>query len=178
MIAMALACEPKILIADEPTTALDVTIQAQIIHLMKELQESIGTAIILITHDLGVVADMAHRVIVMYAGKIVERGALIDIFYHPKHPYTWGLLTSVPRLDESRENDLIPIPGTPPDLLAPPKGCPFAPRCPYVMKVCQENMPAFTEVSSGHEVACWLEHPMAPKVEPPETVRREVEAIE
>lgn len=170
MIAMALACEPKILIADEPTTALDVTIQAQIIDLMKELQEKIGTSIILITHDLGVVADLAQRVVVMYAGQIVETGTLDEIFYQPKHPYTWGLLTSVPRLDSNREDDLIAIPGTPPDLVSPPKGCPFAARCPHAMKVCQEEMPAYTEVSPGHKVACWLEHPMAPEVKPPAAI--------
>lgn len=170
MIAIALVCEPKILIADEPTTALDVTIQAQIIDLMKELQQKIGTSIILITHDLGVVADLAQRLVVMYAGQIVEMGTTNEIFYDPKHPYTWGLLTSVPRLDSDRNNELIAIPGTPPDLIAPPKGCPFAARCPHAMKVCQEEMPAYTEVSPGHKVACWLEHPMAPDVKPPATV--------
>ncbi|MFS8580004.1 MAG: ABC transporter ATP-binding protein [Novibacillus thermophilus] len=170
MIAIALVCEPKILIADEPTTALDVTIQAQILDIMVELQKKIDTAIILITHDLGIVANVAQRVAVMYAGKIVETGTLEEIFYDPKHPYTWGLLTSVPRLDSDRANELVAIPGTPPDLISPPKGCPFAARCPHAMKVCQEEMPADTEVSPGHSVACWLEHPMAPNVKPPAAV--------
>ncbi|WP_054951387.1 ABC transporter ATP-binding protein [Numidum massiliense] len=170
MIAIALACEPKILIADEPTTALDVTIQAQILDLMKGLQRKKKTSVILITHDLGIVADAAHRVVVMYAGKVVETGTINDIFYHPKHPYTWGLLTSVPRLDASRDKPLIPILGTPPDLLSPPKGCPFAARCPYAMTICQEEMPAYSYVSTGHTVTCWLEHPMAPPVSPPETI--------
>lgn len=170
MIAMALACEPNILIADEPTTALDVTIQAQIIGLMKELQRKTGTSIILITHDLGVVANLAQRLAVMYSGQIVEMGTVDEIFYKPKHPYTWGLLTSVPRLDANRADDLVAIPGTPPDLISPPKGCPFAARCPHAMKVCQEEMPAYTEVSPGHKVACWLEHPLAPSVQPPAAV--------
>lgn len=167
MIAIALASEPSILIADEPTTALDVTIQAQIIELMKELQEKTGTAIILITHDLGVVAHIAQRIAVMYAGQIVETGTVKDLFYAPRHPYTWGLLTSVPRLDAARGEELTAIPGTPPNLIAPPKGCPFAARCPHAMKVCQEQAPAETEVSPGHRVACWLEHPLAPRVETP-----------
>ncbi|SFI87015.1 oligopeptide transport system ATP-binding protein [Thermoflavimicrobium dichotomicum] len=167
MIAIALACAPKVLIADEPTTALDVTIQAQIIDLMKDLQKKIKTSIILITHDLGVVADIAERVVVMYAGKVVESGKLEEIFYNPKHPYTWGLLASMPRLDQTSDQELLPIPGTPPDLFKPPKGCPFAARCKHAMKICLEEMPDTTEVSSTHQVACWLTHPMAPKVEPP-----------
>jgi oligopeptide transport system ATP-binding protein len=167
MIAIALACAPKVLIADEPTTALDVTIQAQIIDLMKDLQEKINTSIILITHDLGVVADIADRVVVMYAGKVVESGALDEIFYNPRHPYTWGLMASMPRLNQSRDQELLPIPGSPPDLISPPKGCPFAARCKYAMKICTEQMPETTQVSPTHQVACWLEHPMAPKVEPP-----------
>jgi oligopeptide transport system ATP-binding protein len=167
MIAIALACAPKVLIADEPTTALDVTIQAQIIDLMKDLQEKINTSIILITHDLGVVADIADRVVVMYAGKVVESGSLDEIFYNPRHPYTWGLMTSMPRLNQSRDQELLPIPGAPPDLISPPKGCPFAARCKYAMKICTEQMPETTQVSPTHQVACWLEHPMAPKVEPP-----------
>jgi oligopeptide transport system ATP-binding protein len=156
-----------VLIADEPTTALDVTIQAQIIDLMKDLQEKINTSIILITHDLGVVADIADRVVVMYAGKVVESGALDEIFYNPRHPYTWGLMASMPRLNQSRDQELLPIPGSPPDLISPPKGCPFAARCKYAMKICTEQMPETTQVSPTHQVACWLEHPMAPKVEPP-----------
>jgi oligopeptide transport system ATP-binding protein len=167
MIAIALACAPKVLIADEPTTALDVTIQAQIIDLMKDLQEKINTSIILITHDLGVVADIADRVVVMYAGKVVESGAIDEIFYNPRHPYTWGLMASMPRLNQSRDQELLPIPGSPPDLISPPKGCPFAARCKYAMKICTEQMPETTQVSPTHQVACWLEHPMAPKVEPP-----------
>ncbi|SMP00766.1 oligopeptide transport system ATP-binding protein [Laceyella tengchongensis] len=167
MIAIALACQPKVLIADEPTTALDVTIQAQIIDLMKALQEKTGTSIILITHDLGVVADIADRVVVMYAGKVVESGKLEEIFYQPKHPYTWGLLGSMPRLDLSRDQELLPIMGTPPNLLDPPKGCPFAARCQHAMSICTQEMPELDEVSSTHQVACWLQHPMAPEVKPP-----------
>jgi len=171
MIAIALSCNPKLLIADEPTTALDVTIQAQIIDLMKDLQNKLDTSIILITHDLGVVADLAQRVVVMYAGKIVEQGTLDDIFYNPQHPYTWGLLSSVPRLD-SRGHRLYSIEGTPPDLLDPPKGCPFYPRCPYAMEVCVDHFPEETVVSPEHKVYCWLKHPLAPAVENP--VRRGV----
>jgi len=164
MIAIALACNPKLLIADEPTTALDVTIQAQILDLMKNLQEKLETSIIIITHDLGVVADIAQKVIVMYAGQVVEQGYLDDIFYNPQHPYTWGLLKSVPRLD-SKGHRLDSIEGTPPDLLNPPKGCAFAPRCPYAMEVCLEHKPEQTVVSPGHTTYCWLQHPEAPKVE-------------
>ena len=130
MIAMALSCEPSLLIADEPTTALDVTIQAQILELMKDLKDKVKTSIILITHDLGVVADVCSRILVMYGGMIMEEGTTEDIFYNPKHPYTMGLLKSVPRLDLGEKQRLIPIAGTPPDLLKPPKGCPFAARCP------------------------------------------------
>jgi oligopeptide transport system ATP-binding protein len=169
VIAIALACNPKLLIADEPTTALDVTIQAQIIDLMKTLQEKTNSAIILITHDLGVVAEMAHRVVVMYAGEIMEQGTVDDIYYNPQHPYTWGLLRSIPRLDTERTSELVPIPGTPPDLFAPPKGCPFAARCPYVMDVCINNDPGQFHVSSKHSAACWLLHPDAPKIENPVT---------
>ncbi|WNQ13505.1 ABC transporter ATP-binding protein [Paenibacillus aurantius] len=168
MIAIALACSPKLLIADEPTTALDVTIQAQIIELMQKLQEKTDSSIILITHDLGVVADMAHRVVVMYAGKIVEDGTVDDIFYRSRHPYTWGLLKSVPRLDTENKSELVPIPGTPPDLFAPPKGCPFAARCPYAMDICLEEFPDNFEINTGHHAACWLNHPQAPKVDRPE----------
>ncbi|MED4601118.1 ABC transporter ATP-binding protein [Paenibacillus validus] len=167
MIAIALACNPKLLIADEPTTALDVTIQAQIIDLMKKLSEQTEASIIVITHDLGVVAEMAQRVVVMYAGKVVEQGTVDEIFYQSRHPYTWGLLRSVPRLDQDKDSDLIPIPGTPPDLFAPPKGCAFAARCPYAMKVCLENDPEQTPLSETHAAACWLLHPDAPKVERP-----------
>jgi len=167
MIAIALACKPRLLIADEPTTALDVTIQAQILDLMKELKSKIDTSIILITHDLGVVAGMAERIIVMYAGKIVESGTVGDIFYDPLHPYTWGLLKSVPRLDAECKEDLIPIIGTPPDLFAPPVGCAFAARCAYSMKICYEAQPDTLECGQGHHAACWLQHPDSPKVERP-----------
>lgn len=165
MIAIALSCNPKLLIADEPTTALDVTIQAQIIDLMKDLQKKLGTAIILITHDLGVVADIAQNVLVMYAGQIVERGTTDDIFYNPQHPYTISLLKSVPRLDSNKKEDLVSIHGTPPDLIAPPKGCPFATRCVYCMPICKEAPPEVTEISSTHQASCWLHHPYAPKVD-------------
>ncbi|ARU59716.1 peptide ABC transporter ATP-binding protein [Tumebacillus avium] len=167
MIAIALACNPKLLIADEPTTALDVTIQAQILDLMRDLQEKTGASIIIITHDLGVVADVAQKVVVMYAGKVVENGTIDDVFYNPQHPYTWGLLRSVPRLDSSKDEDLIPIDGTPPDLIAPPKGCAFAARCPYAMEICMEQDPEMTKIDQNHAAACWLLHPNAPKVERP-----------
>jgi oligopeptide transport system ATP-binding protein len=167
MIAIALACNPKLLIADEPTTALDVTIQAQIIDVLRDIQKKTGTSIILITHDLGVVAEMAQRVIVMYAGKVVEHGDVNDIFYHSRHPYTWGLLRSVPRLDSDNKSELISIPGTPPDLYAPPEGCAFAARCPYAMRICKEREPEHMHLSGTHSAACWLNHPDAPKVEQP-----------
>lgn len=166
MIAIALSCNPKILIADEPTTALDVTIQAQILDLLKDIQKKTNTAIILITHDLGVVANTADRVAVMYGGKIVETGTVDEIFYNPKHPYTWGLLSSMPKLHDIKE-ELQSIPGSPPDLKDPPKGCPFVTRCPYAMKVCDEHMPAYAEVNENQRTACWLLDERAPKVEPP-----------
>jgi oligopeptide transport system ATP-binding protein len=167
VIAIALACDPQILIADEPTTALDVTIQAQILELLRELQERLGMSVILITHDLGVVAHTAHRVAVMYAGKVVETGTLREIFYNPQMPYTWGLLSSIPLPTADRSQELIPIPGSPPDMADPPKGCPFTPRCPYAMRICAEEMPGYTTFSAEHKAACWLHHPMAPNVEPP-----------
>jgi oligopeptide transport system ATP-binding protein len=167
MIAMALACEPKLLIADEPTTALDVTIQAQILELMKDLKEKINTSIILITHDLGVVADVCNRINVMYGGVLAETGTTRDIFYNPKHPYTWGLLKSIPNPKSLEKERLLPIEGTPPDLLKPPVGCPFAPRCDYAMRVCMTERPPMFEVGEGHKAACWLNHPEAPKVTPP-----------
>ncbi|MCA3748566.1 MAG: ABC transporter ATP-binding protein, partial [Rubrobacter sp.] len=136
VIAIALACDPDILIADEPTTALDVTIQAQILELLRDLQEQRGLSVILITHDLGVVAEVSHRVAVMYAGKIVETGTVHEVFHDPKHPYTWGLLTSVPLPTLDRSRDLVPISGSPPNLLHPPQGCPFTARCPHAMKIC------------------------------------------
>ena len=156
MIAMALACEPKLLIADEPTTALDVTIQAQILELMMELKDKLGMAIIMITHDLGVVASMCERIAVMYAGKIVEYGTADDIFYNPRHEYTKGLLRSIPRIDTKEHERLIPIEGTPVDLLNPPKGCPFAPRCGECMKICLREMPPVTELGEIHYTQCWL----------------------
>ena len=167
MIAIALACNPKLLIADEPTTALDVTIQAQIMDLMQDLQDKLDTAIILITHDLGVVADVARRIAVMYAGIVIESGTVNDIFYNPQHPYTWGLLKSVPRLDIEENEKLIPIDGTPPDLIAPPKGCPFAARCEHAMEICRESYPERTQISDEHYVHCWLQHDMAPEVKNP-----------
>jgi oligopeptide transport system ATP-binding protein len=171
VIAIALSCEPQILIADEPSTALDVTIQAQILELLRELQEQLGMSVMLITHDLGVVAHTAHRVAVMYAGKVVETGTLREVFYNPQMPYTWGLLTSIPLPTADRSQELIPIPGSPPDMLNPPKGCPFTPRCPYSMRICAEEMPEFTTFSAEHKAACRLHHPMAPNVEPPVRVR-------
>jgi len=161
MIAISLACSPKLLIADEPTTALDVTIQAQILDLMKDLQKKMGTSIILITHDLGVVAEMCNRVIVMYAGKVIESGTVDDIFYNPQHPYTKGLLRSVPRLDLNRDEPLTPIFGTPPDLLRPPVGCGFTARCESAMRVCQEYDPELKDISGTQRAACWLQHPLA-----------------
>jgi oligopeptide transport system ATP-binding protein len=171
VIAIALACDPKILIADEPTTALDVTIQAQILELLRELQEQLGMSVILITHDLGVVAHTAHRVVVMYAGKVIETGTLREIFYDPQMPYTWGLLASIPLLTADRGQELIPIPGTPPDMLDPPKGCPFNARCPYSMRICADEVPEYTPFSPEHKAACWLHHPMAPNIEPPVRIR-------
>jgi len=164
MIAMALACNPKLLIADEPTTALDVTIQAQILELMRDLKNKTNNATILITHDLGIVASMSDRIAVMYAGHIIEMGSADKVFYNPKHPYTWGLLDSRPRVDHPRDQKLDPIEGMPPDLIKPPKGCAFADRCKHSMKICHEVMPADTIVSEGHQVRCWLQHEMAPKV--------------
>ena len=156
MIAIALACEPKLLIADEPTTALDVTIQAQILELMMELKEKLGMAIIMITHDLGVVASMCDRIAVMYAGRIVEYGTTDDIFYNPKHEYTKGLLKSIPRLDAKEHERLVPIEGTPIDLLNPPAGCPFAPRCSNCMKICLREMAPVTTFDDVHSTQCWM----------------------
>lgn len=165
VIAIALGCNPDVLIADEPTTALDVTIQAQILELMKELQQKIKTSIVFITHDLGVVANVADRVAVMYAGKFVEVGTVDEIFYNPQHPYTWGLLSSMPTLETS--GYLYAIPGTPPDLLNPPKGDAFAPRSEYALKVDTMYEPPLFKVSDTHYAATWLLHPDAPKVTPP-----------
>ena len=156
MIAIALACEPKLLIADEPTTALDVTIQAQILELMMELRQKLGMAIIMITHDLGIVASMCEKIAVMYAGRIVEYGTTDDIFYNPKHEYTKGLIKSIPRLDAKDHERLVPIEGTPVDMLNPPAGCPFAPRCDNCMKICLREMPPVTYFSDVHYTQCWL----------------------
>ena len=167
MIAMSLICEPKLIIADEPTTALDVTIQAQILDLMKDLKEKLHTAIILITHDLGVVADVCSRINVMYGGIIVETGTTEDIFYRGKHPYTWGLLRSIPNPKADVKEKLVPIEGQPPDLLNPPVGCPFAARCDYAMKICLQKQPPLFGIGEKHQVACWLCHEDAPEVESP-----------
>jgi peptide/nickel transport system ATP-binding protein/oligopeptide transport system ATP-binding protein len=159
MIAMALALEPAVLIADEPSTALDVTIQAQILELLKQLNEERGLSVILITHDLGVVAEIADRVLVMYAGQIVERGTLDEIFYDPQHPYTWGLMGSLTRLDQERPERLPQIQGAPPSLIAPPTGCRFRPRCPHAFDKCTEP-PALEQrlpTAKGHLDRCWLE---------------------
>ena len=173
VIAMALACNPKLLIADEPTTALDVTIQAQILELMKDIQQKTEAAIIFITHDLGVVANVADRVAVMYAGKVVEIGTVDEIFYNPKHPYTWGLIASMPSLDGSEE-ELYAIPGTPPDLLKPPKGDAFAPRNPQALKIDFEMDPPLFKVSDTHYAATWLLHDKAPEKKPPAVVEKRI----
>lgn len=165
MIAIALSCQPKLLIADEPTTALDVTIQAQVIDLLRELKEKLNIAIILVTHDLGVVANFADRIQVMYAGQVVERGTAAEIFYESKHPYTWALLSSVPKLAKETKQELYSLGGTPPDLLLPLECCPFAARCEYCMGICKEKHPAETDLGGSHKVSCWLMHPNAPKVE-------------
>jgi len=156
MIAMALACNPKIIIADEPTTALDVTIQAQILELMNDLRHKLGMSIIMITHDLGVVAQMCEKIAVMYAGHIVEYGTTDEIFYNPQHEYTKGLINSIPKLNAEEKERLVPIEGQPVDLLNPPAGCPFAPRCKSCMKVCLNKMPPRTELSDTHYTYCWL----------------------
>lgn len=167
MIAIALSCQPKILIADEPTTALDVTIQAQILDLLRELKENLNTSIIIVTHDLGVVANFADRILVMYAGQIVESGTKEEIFYNSQHPYTWALLNSVPRANTERKEKLYSLLGSPPDLLLPIEGCPFAERCEYAMRICVEEKPVLTKCSESHNVICWLQHDNAPKVQSP-----------
>lgn len=156
MIAIALACEPRLLIADEPTTALDVTIQAQILELMGELRKKLGMSIIMITHDLGVVASMCEKIAVMYAGHIVEYGTADEIFYEPGHEYTKGLIKSIPKLNATEKERLVPIEGSPVDLLNPPAGCPFAPRCQSCMKICLREMPPRTDLSDTHYTHCWL----------------------
>ena len=164
MIAIAIACNPKMVIADEPTTALDVTIQAQILDLLNHLKQETKTSIIMITHDLGVIASMCSRILVMYGGTICEEGTAREIFYDARHPYTWGLLNSIPKIHGDPNEKLIPIHGTPPDMLMPPKGCPFAPRCSHCMPVCREDMPPRSVLSDTHAVSCHLMHPKAPKI--------------
>jgi len=171
MIAMALACRPKLLIADEPTTALDVTIQAQILNLIKGLNQQLSMTTILITHDLGVVATLCERIVVMYGGLIMETGTADEIFYDPQHPYTMGLLDSIPRVDGGEKRRLKPIPGTPPNLIHPPEGCPFSTRCAYCMNVCTEQMPPYFE-KDGHRTMCWLLHEEAKPYLDPEYVKR------
>ena len=156
MIAMALACDPKVLIADEPTTALDVTIQAQILDLLVGLQEKLGTSILLITHDLAVIAETAHRVAVMYAGKIIEEADVKTIFQNPHHPYAKGLLRSVPKIDRIRKNRLMEIPGAVPNLCFLPSGCAFADRCPQVMERCRRHEPSLARIDDHHFVSCWI----------------------
>lgn len=175
VIAIALACNPKVLIADEPTTALDVTIQAQILDLMKDIQRKMGTSIIIITHDLGVVANIADRVAVMYAGKIVETGTVEEVFYKPQHPYTWGLLGSMPNMETRGE--LVAIPGTPPDLLNPPKGDAFAERNEFALKVDYLREPPMFKLSDTHYAATWLLHGKAPKVEKPYVINKKPRAV-
>jgi oligopeptide transport system ATP-binding protein len=164
LIAMALALQPDLLIADEPTTALDVTVQSQILDLLKDLQNTRDMSILLITHDLGVVANIAQRVIVMYAGKIVESGTVDEIFTRPEHPYTWGLLESLPRMDVTNGGKLKSIIGTPADLTNPPSGCAFAPRCPYTMEICEVTKPSEYILSKNHKTSCWLQDDRAPKI--------------
>jgi peptide/nickel transport system ATP-binding protein len=160
MIAMALSCDPELLIADEPTTALDVTVQAQILDLISDLQSEFGSAVIIITHDLGVVAELSDDILVMYAGRVAEYGSAADIFGRPDHPYTWGLLSSMPRLDRAKTSRLVPIPGTPPSLIRVPSGCPFHPRCRYTALVggrrCETEVPPLRETMGGHAAACHL----------------------
>ncbi len=162
MIAIALVSRPSVIICDEPTTSLDVTIEAQILDLLLELREKLGTSIIMITHDLGVIARLCDRVIVMYGGKIAERGTVDDIFYRTAHPYTKGLMNSIAKLDTKKGEKLRPIEGTPPDLFSPPVGCPFAPRCEYAMEVCRENPPQEYQFTAEHKAVCWLHHEYAP----------------
>lgn len=175
VIAIALAAEPKLLIADEPTTALDVTIQAQILELMKEIQQTTDTAIIFITHDLGVVANVADKVAVMYAGQIVEYGSANEIYYNPKHPYTWGLLGSMPDLDSNNEEDLYTIPGAPPNLIDPPKGDAFAPRNRFALAIDYEQEPPLFKVNDEHYVKSWLMHEDAPHIPVPEIIQNRID---
>ena len=167
MIAMALACKPDILIADEPTTALDVTIQDQILKLLRQLQAEMGMSIIFITHDLGVVAELCSRVLVMYGGMVMEEAPIDDIFHRPRHPYTMGLLASIPNIKQDKSQRLTPIPGSPPDMTNPPAGCPVAPRCPHARRICMEQMPPYTQVDPTHRSMCWLLTPEAPAQDNP-----------
>jgi oligopeptide transport system ATP-binding protein len=167
MIAIALVGNPDIIIADEPTTSLDVTIEAQILDLLRDLQKKLNTSIILITHDLGVIAKMCDRVLVMYGGKIVERGMVDDIFYNTRHPYTSGLLCSIASLETEKDEELEPIEGTPPDLFSPPAGCPFAARCEYAMEICYKSMPPEYELTDSHSTMCWLQHEYATHIDLP-----------
>ncbi len=163
MIAIAIACEPKLVIADEPTTALDVTIQAQILDLLRGLKDKLETSIVLISHDLGVIASMCSRVFIMYGGRVVESGLVDEIFYEASHPYAWGLLGSIPEPGEGRRRKLVPIPGSPPDLMAPPAGCAFAARCAKAMRVCAREQPPVTRLSATHRAECWLLDPRVAK---------------
>jgi peptide/nickel transport system ATP-binding protein/oligopeptide transport system ATP-binding protein len=156
MIAMAISCKPQLVIADEPTTAVDVTIQSQLLELIRGITEEMGMSLILITHNLGVVARYAQRVYVMYAGLVVEQGSALEVYHHPFHPYTSGLLASVPRLDEPRKSRLAPIEGQPPDMMCPPAGCPFQPRCQYSIPKCATDTPELVEIAPGHFTACWV----------------------
>jgi len=165
LIATAISCDPRLLIADEPTTALDVTIQAQILELLKKLQKETGMSIILITHDLGVIAEVTKKVIVMYGGMIMEKGTVQDIFYNPQHPYTKGLHKSIPKTTSKEKSRLVPIKGSPPDLMNPPKGCPFSSRCEWAMEICLEKPAPGFKISDTQESACWLQHEDAPDVE-------------
>ena len=174
MIAMALACNPRLLIADEPTTALDVTIQAHILNLIRDLNKKLNMTTILITHDLGVVATLCDKIAVMYGGLIMEEGTAEQIFYNPTHPYTMGLLDSIPRVTGGESERLKPIPGTPPNLVNPPKGCPFSARCAHCMNICNEELPPFFDVEEGHRSMCWLLHEEAKDADPEYTKRREV----
>ena len=163
MIAIALVSQPSVIICDEPTTSLDVTIEAQILELLLELREKLGTSIIMITHDLGVIAKICDRVVVMYGGKLMERGTVDEIYYETAHPYTKGLMESIARLDTAKDERLHPIEGTPPDLFAPPVGCPFAARCEHCMQICNELPPEEIHFSAEHSTVCWLQHEMAPE---------------
>ncbi len=167
MIAMALACNPSLLIADEPTTALDVSIQDQILKLMRSLQAEFGMSILFITHDLGVVAELCSRVVVMYGGLVMEEAPIDDLFENPMHPYTRGLLSSIPSISQDKARRLTPIPGSPPDMIHPPKGCPFAPRCPHARLICQEQVPPLTAVGEDRRSMCWLVTPDAPTTDNP-----------